>query len=424
VNIGKRALVGLAVALSIGAAPISIAPIAAWAAPAKAAKTEHWVASWATAQMIPQAKDALPGADVIDGTLRQSLRLSTGGGRIRVRLSNAFGTEPLKLSGVHVALAAAPGSARIDPASDRALTFSGRPDLVIPAGAEYLSDPIDFPAAPLANLAVTLRFDGAPPAQQTSHPGSRTTSWFGAGDQLAAAELTGKSIDRWFVIAGVDVQRAAGASVVTFGDSITDGYGVTTNGNNRWPDILAERLQADPRTKGVGVLNAGIGGNRLVLDGLGPNAMARFDRDVLSQAGVKYVILLEGVNDLGTLTRDQPVSAEAHAALVVRMTASYDQMIRRARERGVKIYAATIMPYGGSAYYHPDAANERDRQAINAWIRTPGRFDAVIDFDKLTADPANPSKLAPAFDSGDGLHPSLAGYKAMADAVPLALFTR
>jgi lysophospholipase L1-like esterase len=420
-DIGKRALVGLAIALSIGAAPLS----AAQAAPAKAEKAERWVASWATSQMIPATKDALPAADVTDGTLRQSLRLSTGGGKIRVRLSNAFGTEPLKLSGAHVALAAAPGSARIEPASDRGLTFSGRPEVTIPAGAEYLSDPIDFPAAPLANLAITLRFDGAPPAQQTSHPGSRTTSWFSAGDQLAAAELTGgKSIDRWFVISGVDVQRTAGASLVTFGDSITDGYGVTTNGNNRWPDILAARLQADPRTKGVGVLNAGIGGNRLVLDGLGPNAMARFDRDVLNQASVKYVILLEGVNDLGTLTREQPASPEAHAALVARMTTSYDQMIRRARERGIKIYGATVMPYGGSGYYHPDAVNEQDRQAINAWIRTPGRFDAVIDFDKLMADPANPNKLSPAYDSGDGLHPSLAGYKAMADAVPLDLFTR
>nr|AGU12234.1 GDSL-like Lipase/Acylhydrolase family [uncultured organism] len=418
-HIGKRALVGLAIALSIGVGPISVAH----AGSAKTTKTERWVASWATSQMVPAAKDALPAGDVTNGTLRQTLRLSTGGGRIRMRLSNAFGTEPLKLSGVHVALAAAPGSARIDSASDRALTFSGRPDVTIPAGAEYLSDPIDFPAAPLANLAITLRFDGAPPAQQTSHPGSRTTSWFGPGDQLAAAELTGgKSIDRWFVISGVDVQRPAGASLVTFGDSITDGYGVTTNGNNRWPDILAARLQADPRTKGVGVLNAGIGGNRLLLDGLGPNAMARFDRDVLNQASVKYVILLEGVNDLGTLTREQPASPETHAALVARMIASYDQMIRRARERGIKIYGATVMPYGGSGYYHPDATNEQDRQAINAWIRAPGRFDAVIDFDKLMADPANPSKLSAAYDSGDGLHPSLAGYKAMADAVPLALF--
>jgi lysophospholipase L1-like esterase len=420
-DIGKRALVGLAIALSIGAGPLTIAA----AAPRKAATTERWVASWASAQMVPAAKDALPAADVTDGTLRQTLRLSTGGGKIRVRLSNAFGTEPLKLSGVHLALAAAPGSARIDPASDRPLAFSGRPEVTIPAGAEYLSDPIDFPAAPLANLAVTLRFDGAPPAQQTSHPGSRTTSWFGAGEQLAAAELIGgKSLDRWFQISGVDVLRPAGASLVTFGDSITDGYGVTTNGNNRWPDILAARLQADRRTRGVGVLNAGIGGNRLLLDGLGPNAMARFDRDVLNQAGVKYVILLEGVNDLGTLTREQPASPEVHAALVARMIASYDQMIRRARERGIKVYGATVMPYGGSGYYHPDAANEQDRQAVNAWIRTPGRFDAVIDFDRLMRDPANPSKLAPALDSGDGLHPSLAGYKAMADAVPLDLFTR
>jgi lysophospholipase L1-like esterase len=420
-DIGKRTLVGLVIAVSIGLAPIAIAQAGA----AKAPQAQRWVGSWATSQMIPAAKDALPAADVTDGTLRQTLRLSTGGGKIRVRLSNAFGTEPLKLSGVHVALAPASGSARIDPASDRALTFTGRSEVTIPAGAEYLSDPIDFPAAPLAHLAITLRFDGAPPAQQTSHPGSRTTSWFGAGDQLAAAELTGgKSIDRWFVISAVDVQRAAGASLVTFGDSITDGYGVTTNGDNRWPDILAARLQADARTKGVGVLNAGIGGNRLVLDGLGPNAMARFDRDVLNQAGIKYVILLEGVNDLGTLTRDQLVSPEAHAALVARMIASYDQMIRRARERGIKIYGATVMPYGGSAYYHPDAVNEQDRQAINAWIRTPGRFDAVIDFDKLTRDPANPSRLSPSFDSSDGLHPSLAGYKAMADAVPLDLFTR
>ena len=418
-DIGKRALLGLATSISLGLAPLSMAH----AAPAKA-PTERWVASWATSQMVPQAKDALPAADVTDGTLRQTLRLSTGGGKIRVKLSNAFGTEPLKLAGAHVALAAAPGSARIDPASDRALTFSGRRETTIPAGAEYLSDPIDFPAAPLASLAITIRFDGAPPAQQTSHPGSRTTSWFGPGDQLAAAEVTGKSLDRWFVIAGVDVQRPAGASVVTFGDSITDGYGVTTNGNNRWPDILAARLQANPSTRDVGVLNAGIGGNRMLLDGLGPNAMARFDRDVLNQAGVKYVVLLEGVNDLGTLTREQPASPEVHAALVARMITSYDQMIRKARERGLKIYGATIMPYGGSGYYHPDAANEQDRQAINAWIRTPGRFDAVIDFDKLMRDPANPSKLAPAYDSGDGLHPSLAGYKAMAEAVPLDLFTR
>ena len=418
-DIGKRALFRLAIALSIGVAPISIANAAA----TKAAEARRWTGSWASAQLAPSAKDALPAAELTDGTLRQTVRLTTGGGKIRMRLSNAFGTEPLKLSGVHVALAAATGSSRIDPATDRAVTFSGRAEVTIPAGAEYLSDTIDIAAAPLAHLAITLRFDGAPPAQQTGHTGSRTTSWFAAGDQLAAADLTGaKSIDRWFQISGVDVLRAGGSSLVTFGDSITDGYGVTPNGDNRWPDILAARLQADPRTRGVGVLNAGIGGNRLLLDGSGPNAMARFNRDVLNQAGVKYVILLEGVNDLGVLTRDQPVGPEAHAVLVARMIAAYEQMIQRARERGIKIYGATVMPYAGSAYYHPGAVNEQDRQAINAWIRAPGRFDAVIDFDTLMRDPADPSKLSPAHDSGDGLHPSIAGYKAMGDAVPLELF--
>lgn len=418
-NIGKRGLLRLALAVSIGLAPITVAS----AAPMTASPAKRWTGSWASAQMIPAAKDALPVTEATNATLRQAVRLSAGGDKIRVRLSNAFGTEPLKVSGVHVALAATSGASRIDLASDRVVTFSGRAEVTVPPGAEYLSDTIDLPTPPLAHLAITLRFDGAPPAQQTSHPGSRTTSWFAPGDQLTATDLTdAKPIDRWFQISGVEVLRSGGASVVTFGDSITDGYGVTTNGDNRWPDILAARLQADPRTRGVGVLNAGIGGNRLLLDGLGPNAMARFDRDVLNQAGVKYVILLEGVNDLGVLTRDQPASPEAHAALVARIITAYDQMIRRAREHGIKVYGATVMPYGGSGYYHPDALNEQDRQAINAWIRAPGHFDAVIDFDRLMRDPAEPARLARAHDSGDGLHPSLAGYRAMADAVPLDLF--
>lgn len=415
-NFCKRALPGLAVAFALSFGAVSIA------APAKGRQAERWVGSWASAQMAPADKDVLPASDIADGTLRQTVRLSAGGGKIRVRLSNAFGTEPLRLAGVRVAGAVAPGSARIDPTTDRPLTFSGQAGTTIPAGAEYLSDPLDFPAAPLSTLAVSIRFDGAP-AKQTGHPGSRTASWIAPGDQLSSADLTGaKRIDRWHQLSGVDVLRADGASVVVFGDSITDGYGVVPNGNGRWPDFLAARLQANPRTRGVGVLNAGIGGNRLLLDGLGPNAMARFERDVLNQTAVKYVIVFEGVNDLGTLTRDQPASPEAHAALVARITAAYDQMIQRARQRGVKIYGATIMPYGGSGYYHPDEANERDRQAVNAWIRAAGRFDAVIDFDKLTRDPANPSRMLAAYDSGDGLHPSPAGYQAMAQAVPLDLF--
>jgi lysophospholipase L1-like esterase len=208
------------------------------------------------------------------------------------------------------------------------------------------------------------------------------------------------------------------------GDSITDGHGATDNADDRWPDRLADRLQASPEGRRFSVLNQGIGGNRLLLDGLGPNALARFDRDVLAQAGVSHLIVLEGVNDLGTLTRDAPASPEEHAALVQRMIGAYQQIAMRARARGVRVIGATILPYGSSGYYHPTPLNEADRQAVNRWIRTPGAFDAVIDFDAVTRDPSRPDRMLPAYDSGDGLHPSPAGYRAMGDAVPLSLFTR
>ena len=216
---------------------------------------------------------------------------------------------------------------------------------------------------------------------------------------------------------------AQAAAVVTLGDSITDGHGATTNGNDRWPDVLARRLQGTPATKTVSVLNHGIGGNRLLLDGLGPNALARFDRDVVAQTGVRYVIVFEGVNDLGTLTRDAPASAAEHKALVDRIESAYEQMILRAHAHGIRVIGATITPYGGSGYYHPNAENDADRQAINAWIRDPKHFDAVVDFDKVVRDPAQPDRLNPAFDSGDHLHPSAVGYKAMGEAIPLTMFS-
>ena len=204
------------------------------------------------------------------------------------------------------------------------------------------------------------------------------------------------------------------------GDSITDGFGVQPDTNLRWTDHLAARLRVEGMEQ-VSVLNAGIGGNRLLNDGLGPNALARLGRDVLSQPGVTHLIVLEGVNDLGTLTRDAPATAEQHAALVAQATEALRQVVLRARARGLKVIGGTILPYGGSALYHPDAANEADRQAINAWIRAPGNFDAVIDFDAALRDPVNPTRLNPALDSGDGLHPSMDGYRAMAAAVPLDL---
>ena len=384
-----------------------------------------WVGSWATSQQIPEPENALAPEDLQDATLRQIVHLSIGGRRLRVRLSNAFGTAPLHISAAHIARAAALGTAAIAPGSDRALLFSGAPDVTIPAGAEYISDPIDFDAPALSDIALTLRFDATPP-QQTSHPGSRTTSFYVHGDHVADTDLANaKTATHWYQIAGIDVLAPAGASaVVTLGDSITDGRGSTTDHNDRWPDAFARRLQAFPPTRHIGVLNAGIGGGRVLADGKGQSALARFDRDVLAPAGVRYLIVFEGINDIGTLTVDHEASPEAHAALVARLIAAYEQIIARAHARGVRVYGATITPFTGSGYYHPGPASEADRQAVNAWIRTPGHFDAVIDFDAATRDPASPARLASRYDSGDQLHLSPAGYRAMAAAIPLRLFRR
>ncbi|HEU4604340.1 MAG TPA: SGNH/GDSL hydrolase family protein, partial [Steroidobacteraceae bacterium] len=241
----------------------------------------------------------------------------------------------------------------------------------------------------------------------------------------AAAELQdAKMLEHWYFLSAIDVPAKNGAAVVTLGDSITDGRGATTNCNNRWPDVLANQLQKSAATRHIGVLNVGIGGNRLLNDGIGPNALARFDRDVLARNGVRYLIVLEGVNDLGTLTRDNEVPKAQHDELVRRMIQSYQEIIARARTHGIKVFGATIMPYGGSEYYHPNAVNEADRQAVNAWIRAPGHFDAVIDFDKLTANPQQPDHLKAELDVGDGLHPSAAGHRAMGEAISLALFKR
>lgn len=381
----------------------------------------HWVASWATSQMIPTNENVAPTADLTDATLRQIVRVTIGGKRLRVRLSNAFGAAPLVVSAASIALSADNTSSRIVPATLRPLTFNGAASVTIPAGADYLSDPVDMAVAPGADLALTLHLP-APPDRQTGHPGARAHSHFAHGQQVMAETLAAsKTSTRWYVIGGVEVDAPGSRALVILGDSITDGYGVQPNTNARWPDRLAVRMRANPATRDMAVLNAGIGGNRLRLDGTGPNALARFEREVLTPPGVTHLLVLEGINDLGTLTRDAPATPEQHAALVREMIGVLEQIVTRARAHGIKVIGGTIMPDGASAYYHPDAANEADRAAVNAWIRAPGNFDAVVDFDAAMRDPANPAKLRPALDSGDGLHPSIAGYQAMADAVPLAL---
>jgi len=385
----------------------------------------RWVGSWAASQQVPETQNSLDPQLLRDATLRQIVHLSVGGDQLRVRVSNAFGTEPLHLTAVHVARPVSAAGAAIDAASDTQVMFNGSSDVMIPAGAEYLSDAVAFPVAALSSLAISIHFD-RPPMGETGHPGSRATSYVARGDLVSAVSLPdAKTVEHWYQVSGVDVTSPVQAgAVVTLGDSITDGHGATTNENDRWPDVLAARMQAEKSTRMLGVLNEGIGGNRLLLDGLGPNALARFDRDVLAQTGVRAVIVLEGVNDLGTLTRDHDVSAEEHRALVRKIEGAYSQMIERAHAHGIRVMGATILPYSGSKYYHPGPESEADRQAINAWIREVGHFDAVVDFDKLTRDPAHPDHLLPAYDSGDGLHPGPGGYKAMGEAIPLKELAR
>lgn len=382
-----------------------------------------WVGSWAAGQQIPEPNNVAPPASLEHSTVRQIVHLSAGGTRIRVRVSNAFGKAPLHMLAVHVARPVSARSARIDPASDRALTFNERIDVLIPAGAEYISDPLDYTVAPLSELAVSLELESAP-EQQTGHPGSHATSYLATGAAVSAADLpSAQRVEHWYFLSGVEVAAAPGAAVVVaFGDSITDGHGSTTDGNDRWPDDLAARLQHDAATRGTAVLNEGIGGNRLLLDGLGPNALARLDRDVLAQSGVRYLIVLEGINDIGMLTRGATATQAQHEDLVQRMIGAYREIVMRAHSHGIKVIGATVLPFMGSDYYHPDRANEHDRQVVNAWIRGRGHFDAVVDFDKVTADSAHPDRLRADYDSGDHLHPSPAGYRAMADAIPLELF--
>ena len=385
----------------------------------------HWVASWGTAQLVPEGQNALTAEQLRDTTLRQLVRVSLGGSQLRVRLSNAFGTEALVVDGASIGLSNGPGQAGargLEP-----LRFGGSTAVTIPAGAEYLSDPVTLTHAAGADLAISLHLAAAP-ARQTGHPGARATSFIARGNRVldadwSAAAVGTTKVTRWYQIAGVEVLAAPTVhTVVTIGDSITDGYGVDPDTYGRWTDHLATRLRAAGVNE-VGVVNAGIGGNRILLDGLGPNLVARFDRDVIARSGVGWAILLEGVNDLGVLTRDAPASPQDHAALVAQLTAGFRQLADRAHAHGIRIIGGTVMPFGGNDYYHPDAALEADRQAVNSFIRSSGVFDAVIDFDRVMRDPRRPDRLAPAFDSGDHLHPSEAGYRAMGAAVPLALFT-
>ncbi len=389
----------------------------------KTAAPQVWIATWGASQQIPEPRNTLPPADLRDATVRQIFHLSVGGATIRVHVTNAFGTVPLHFTSVHIAHPLAADTSTIDPASDRALTFSGASDVTVPAGADVVSDPIDYTVAPLSNLAVTYHLD-EPPTPETSHPGSRATTYFVHGDQVSAPTIANPgTIEHWYQVSEIDVQAPPGAGVVAaLGDSITDGHATTTNGNDRWTDVLAARFQQSAATKNIAVLNDGIGGNHLLIDGLGPNALARFDRDVLAPDGVRWLIVFEAVNDLGGLARHPDATPAEHQALVQRIILAYQQIIERAHAHGIHVYGATITPDGGSFYNRPGSLSEADRTAVNEWIRAPGHFDAVLDFDQVVRDPQQPDRMLPAYDSGDHLHPGPAGYRAIGDSVPLSLF--
>lgn len=355
----------------------------------------------------------MPPAPGLAGvTLRQVVHTSIGGASLRVRLSNLFGDGPLTITAARVARSR--GGSVIEVASDRGLTFAGADSVRLAPGAVATSDPLDYDVPALGDLAVTIEI-GAAPAAVTGHPGSRATSYLRAGRWARAPELAeAVTTDHWYVLAGLDV-AAEGTAVIALGNSITDGRGSGTNRNDRWPDNLARRLQLDPRTRHVAVLNAGIGGNAVLERGLGPTALSRLERDVLAQSGARWVILLEGVNDIGGAR--EPGRA---ATVAQNLPAAYRDIIARAHDRGLRVYGATIPPFGGSQYDGDD--REAARQRVNRWIRESGAFDAVIDFDAVLRDPAQPSRLLPLADTGDHLHPNEAGYRMMADAIDLALF--
>jgi lysophospholipase L1-like esterase len=356
-----------------------------------------------------------------DITLREIVHVSIGGPQVRVVFTNEFGTEPLTIASAHVGVSQGGSTINLVSASSAGLTFGGRTSVTIPPGALVVSDPAAVSVPAESDLAVSLFLPAQTIHQLSQHGGADQVSYRAPGNVVGAKTLDDPAEFRsWLFLKGVDVMAPArGSAVVAFGDSITDGAFATVNQNARWPDELGRRLVADKRTADIGVLNEGIGGNRILHDNTGPSALARFDRDVLAQAGVKYVIILEAINDIGhAYDPNRPYDVVSADDLIT----GYKQMADRAHMHGIKVYFATLTPYTGAGYM--SAAGEEVRQALNTWIRSNHDADGVIDFDKATADPAHPDTFLPAYDHGDHLHPSDPGYKAMGDVIDLNLFTK
>jgi lysophospholipase L1-like esterase len=389
------------------------------AAPAMGADP-HWVGSYgnSASEPFPAVPNIpIPPPVLVQGTLRYRLPLSEGGRRVQLRLSNEAGMQPLAVGGVSIALAA--DGVRSQPGTSRRITFGGRSDILIPAGAPAVSDVVEF-AAPRAGVVIVSVYLSEAAAQAQAANGLQAAVVNGRDATLEEAPADAVALSARPLVTAVNVEtRAEARTIVALGDSITDGAVSASSAVRGWPGRLAERLAAAQGRVHYAVSNQGISGNRLLQDGMGVTALGRFDRDVLSVPGVSHLIVLEGINDIGMsgttffAKASPPVSAE-------QLIAAYQQLIARAHQRGIRVYGGTLLPFTGAMY--ASAEKETIRQAVNQWIRTSSAFDAVIDFDAVVRDPANPARLAPAFDPGDHLHPNDAGYRAMGDAVDLKLF--
>lgn len=339
-----------------------------------------------------------------------------GGPQVRIELSNVFGTTPLVIGAAHIALREKDSD--IVPTSDHALLFAGRPTCSIPPGATEISDPLNFDLPPASDVAVSIYLPETVPADTFHAVGLHTTYISKEGDSAAAHAIADPATaESYYFLTNVDVLAPASTTaIVAFGDSITDGATSTPDTDHSWPNLLARRLAAAGAN--ISVLNEGISGNQLLRDGAGINALARFDRDVLVQPGVKYLMILESINDIGLGSRaETPVKDAVGAdALIAGLT----QLIERAHEHGIKVIGCTLTPYEGAAYY--SEGGETVREGVNQWIRSSGAFDAVVDFDAVTRDPDHPRQILPRFNNTDHLHPNDVGYQAMADAINLSLF--
>jgi lysophospholipase L1-like esterase len=420
----RRELLALAGGAAAG---VAVAPgAAAVAAPAPGGSS--WVGTWAA---VPTTVPPGPPEVLENQTVRHVVHTSIGGGELRIRLTNEFGETPLRIGEVRVALRAGDGaSTDTVPGTDRRVTFGGRGAVTVPAGAPCVSDPVRLRVPDGADLTVSIHLPVRTEVT-TRFAFAFQENAVAAGNVTAARRITPQStITAVYFLSGVSV-RTRGSAIVALGDSITNGANTQNNANNRWPDLLAERLHAARLDRGV--VNLGVAGNRLLHDpnppagspavgyaaNFGQSALRRFDRDVLSQPGAAHLVVLLGVNDLGHPGTSAPPDEEVSAADIIW---AHRQLIARAHQAGLRAYGATILPFKNDTLGFYSAANERKRSAVNAWIRRGGEYDGVIDFDAAVRDPADPLRLLPDYDSGDHLHPNDAGMAAMAAAVPLRLF--